>query len=206
MPNRVDAIIDRIRSLEHELEVEFSKQRSGFSFGLEHGRARFEEEAIRRLTERRTHILKYVLGSPLLVAVTAPVIYSLLIPFVLVDLWVSVYQAVCFRVYKIPQVRRGRYMNFDRTGLPYLNLLEKLNCAYCSYVNGIVAYVGEVAARTEQYWCPIKHTRRVVGAHARYDGFEDFGDGHSYRRRLDDIRSALRTESDTGPRAAGTDA
>ena len=196
MPNRVDVLIDRIRSLEHELEVEFSKQRSGFRFGLEHGRARFEEEAIRRLTERRTRLLNYVFGAPLLVAVTAPVIYSLLIPFLLVDLWVSIYQAICFRVYRIPQVRRGRYMNFDRTGLPYLNALEKLNCAYCSYVNGVIAYVREVASRTEQYWCPIKHTRRVVGGHGRYDGFEDFGDGDGYRSRLEDLRTALRTEED----------
>lgn len=194
MPNRVDALIDRIRLLEHELEVEFAKQRAGFRFGLEHGRARFEEEAIRRLTERRTHLLNYVFSSPLLVAVTAPVIYSLLIPFLLADLWVSLYQAICFRVYRIPQVRRTRYMNFDRTGLPYLNALEKLNCAYCSYVNGVIAYVREVAARTEQYWCPIKHTRRVVGSHARYDAFQPFGDGESYRRHLDDLRTALRTE------------
>lgn len=196
MSNRVDVLIDRIRSLEHELEVEFSKQRSGFRFGLEHGRARFEEEAIRRLTERRTRLLNYMFSSPLLVAVTAPVVYSLLIPFAVVDLWVSIYQAICFRVYRIPQVHRGRYMNFDRNGLPYLNALEKLNCAYCSYVNGVIAYVGEVASRTEQYWCPIKHTRRVVGAHARYDGFENFGDGDGYRRHLEDLRASMRTEED----------
>ena len=201
MPNRVDVLIDRIRSLEHELEVEFSKQRSGFRFGLEHGRARFEEEAIRRLTERRTRLLNYVFSSPLLVAVTAPVIYSLLIPFLLVDLWVSIYQAICFRVYRIPRVGRGRYMNFDRTGLPYLNALEKLNCAYCSYVIGVIAYAREVASRTEQYWCPIKHTRRVVGGHGRYDGFEDFGDGEGYRSRLEDLRMALRTEEDADPGA-----
>lgn len=199
MPNRVDTLIDRIRSLEHELEFEFSKQRSGFRFGLEHGRARFEEEAIRRLTERRTHLFHYVFSSPLLVAVTAPVIYSLLIPFLLADLWVSIYQAICFRVYRIPRVRRSRYMNFDRTGLPYLNALEKLNCAFCSYANGVIAYIREVAARTEQYWCPIKHTRRLIGSHARYDAFQAFGDGADYRRHLDDIREALRSEEDEGP-------
>ncbi len=196
MTSRVDILIDRIRTLEHELEVEFSKQRSGFRFGLEHGRARFEEEAIRRLTERRTRLLNYMFSSPLLVAVTAPVIYSLIIPFAVADLWVSIYQAICFRVYRIPQVHRGRYMNFDRNGLPYLNALEKLNCAYCSYVNGVIAYVSEVASRTEQYWCPIKHTRRLVGAHARYDSFENFGDGDGYRRHLEDLRTALRTEED----------
>ena len=195
MTNRVDSLIEQIRALEHDLAAEFSRQRSGFRFGLEHGRARFEEEALRRLEERRTHLLKYILGAPLLYVLTAPLIYSLILPFAVVDLWVSLYQAVCFRVYGIPQVPRGRYMIFDRTGLPYLNAVEKLNCAYCSYVNGVIAYVREVAARTEQYWCPIKHTRRLMGAHGRYAGFGDFGDGEHYREALEASRRALREDS-----------
>jgi len=132
MTNRVDTLINQIRELEHDLAAEFSRQRSGFRFGLEHGRVRFEEEAVLRLEERRVHLMKYILGAPVLFVVTAPVIYSLILPFAVADLWVSLYQAVCFRVYRIPQVPRGRYMIFDRTGLPYLNALEKLNCAYCS--------------------------------------------------------------------------
>ena len=48
MTSRVDSLIHQIRELEHELAAEFSRQRSGFRFGLEHGRARFEEEAVRR--------------------------------------------------------------------------------------------------------------------------------------------------------------
>lgn len=194
MTNRVDSLIEQIRVLEHDLAAEFSRQRSGFRFGLEHGRARFEEEAVRRLEERRTHLVKYILGAPVLYVVTAPVIYSLILPFAVVDLWVSLYQAVCFRVYGVPQVPRGRYMIFDRTGLPYLNALEKLNCAYCSYVNGVIAYVREVSARTEQYWCPIKHTRRLMGAHGRYAGFGDFGDGEAYREALEASRRALRED------------
>lgn len=191
MVNRVDSLVEQIRALEHELAAEFSRQRAGFRFGLEHGRARFEEEAVRRLEERRIGLMKYLLGAPVLFVLTAPVIYSLILPFALVDLWVSLYQAVCFRVYGIPQVPRGRYMIFDRTGLPYLNALEKLNCAYCSYVNGVVAYVREVSGRTEQYWCPIKHTRRLMGAHGRYAGFDEFGDGEGYRKALEASRKAL---------------
>lgn len=103
---------------------------------------------------------KYVFNARILVALTSPVIYSLIIPFALVDLWASLYQAVCFRVYEVPQVPRGRYIILDRAGLPYLNALEKLYCAYCSYVSGVIAYVREIGSRTEQYWCPIKHARR----------------------------------------------
>ena len=74
MTNRVDALMSQIHALEHDLAAEISRQRSGFRFGLEHGRARFEEEALRRLEERRTHLMKYIFGAPVLYALSAPVI------------------------------------------------------------------------------------------------------------------------------------
>jgi hypothetical protein len=98
------------------------------------------------------------------VVLTAPVIYAVIVPLVLLDLFVTIYQRVCFPVYGIPKVNRGDYLIFDRHHLAYLNALEKLNCAYCSYANGLIAYVREIAGRTEQYWCPIKHARRDWGS------------------------------------------
>lgn len=80
---------------------------------------------------------------------------------------------------------------FDRTHLGYLNLLEKINCAYCSYGNGLIAYCREVVGLTEQYWCPIKHARRVFQAHAHYHGFADYGDAENYRAELARLRHAL---------------
>ena len=82
----------------------------------------------------------------------------------------------------------GDYLVFDRHHLAYLNALEKLNCAYCAYANGLIAYVREIASRTEEYWCPIKHARRLIGAHAYYATFEDYGDAEGYRRRLEELR------------------
>lgn len=194
MSQAIDAIIDRIRDLELELEAEFAQQRAGLRFGLERGVIQFEEEVVRRQRELRTGLARFLLTAPPLYILTAPVIYSLILPFAVVDLWVSAYQAICFRVYGIPQVRRSRYMIFDRAGLPYLNAIEKLNCAYCSYVNGVIAYVREVGARTEQFWCPIKHARRVLGQHARQAGFEDFGEAETYQQRQQELRAALRAE------------
>ena len=77
----------------------------------------------------------------------------------------------------------GDYLIFDRYQLAYLNILEKINCAYCSYANGLLAYAREIAGRTEIYFCPIKHARRVVAAHEGYDAFEEFGDAEGFRRR-----------------------
>ncbi|MFT5775837.1 hypothetical protein [Hyphomonas sp.] len=122
----IETIQEKIRGLELELEAEFAKRRTGLRYGLERGRARFEEEVARRHRELRTHLARYVFTARPLVWLTAPVIYSRIVPFAVVDLWVSVYQAICFRAYGIPQVQRHRYLVFDRSGLAYLNMIEKL--------------------------------------------------------------------------------
>lgn len=127
-----------------------------------------------------------------LVALTAPLIYSMIVPFLLLDLGVTIYQFLCFPVYRIARVRRSEYLLFDRARLPYLNLLERLNCTYCSYANGLLAYVGEVAARTEQYWCAIKHSDQPRAPHGRYDTFADFGDARGYRVKRNSLRRALK--------------
>lgn len=136
---------------------------------------------------------------------TAPVIYSGWVAFLLLDLFVSVYQAVCFPVYRIPKVRRADYLIFDREDLPYLNVVEKFNCFYCSYGNGVVAYAREVAARTEQYWCPIKHARRIAAAHERYPKFFDHGDAEAFRAGLVRLRRDYRDTLSARQRPGGGD-
>ncbi len=184
-------LADRIQALERELEAELAKRRAELRVGLENGRAAFEEEILRRHRELRTHMSAYILRARLLVVLTAPLIYALIVPLVLLDLCITVYQTVCFPVYKIEKVKRGDYFAFDRGHLAYLNAVEKLNCAYCSYANGLIAYAREIAARTEQYWCPIKHARRVIGAHAHYAQFDDYGDAEAYRKRLGELEKSV---------------
>jgi hypothetical protein len=190
MNPHIVALTEKIRMLEAELEAELAQRRAELRVGLEKGKAFFEEEILRRHRELRTRLSTYVLNARLLVILTAPVIYALIVPLVLLDLFVTIYQAVCFPVYGIPKARRRDYLVFDRHHLAYLNALEKLNCAYCSYANGLIAYVREIASRTEQYWCPIKHARRVIGAHPRYASFEDYGDAEGYRKWLEQFQDA----------------
>ena len=191
MNPHIAALTEKIRALEKELDAELAKRRAELRIGLEHGRVAFEEELLRRHRALRRRLLPYILGANPLVILTAPVIYAGVVPFLLLDLFVTVYQAVCFPIYGIAKVKRADYLVFDRHHLAYLNALEKLNCAYCSYANGLIAYVREIAARTEQYWCPIKHARRVVGTHARYALFDDYGEGEGYPERLAERRKAL---------------
>lgn len=184
----------KIRELEAEVDAQLARRRAELRVGLEHGRIVFEQEILRRHRELKTALSTYLWNANPLVILTAPVIYALIVPLVLLDLFVSVYQAVCFPVYKIPKVRRTDYFVFDRHHLAYLNAIEKLNCAYCSYANCLIAYVREIAARTEQYWCPIKHARRVVGSHPRYAEFDDYGDAEGYVARAAQLRDALAKE------------
>lgn len=111
---------------------------------------------------QRVGLWRYLRHSRWPVVLTASLIYAGLPVFALLNAFISLYQAVCFPIYGIPRVRRLAHLVFDRSGLPYLNLVEKFNCFYCSYGNGVVSYAREVAARTEQYWCPIKHARPLV--------------------------------------------
>lgn len=122
----------------------------------------------------------YLANGDRATALTVPVIYSLLIPVVLLDAWLWLFQRLCFPVYGIPRVHRRAHVVLDRHRLPYLNAVERLNCAYCGYVNGVFGLAREVAARTEAYWCPIKHARQPRDTHRLYDRFAPHGDAAAF--------------------------
>lgn len=197
--SQIKAIIANIRALENELEEAFAKTRADLRMRIENDRIVFEEQILKRHRELKIKLWDYIRSAPLLVVLTAPLIYVLIIPMVLLDITVSIYHAICFPVYGIKKVRRSEYIVFDRQNLAYLNIVEKLNCAYCSYANGLFAYVREIAARTEQYWCPIKHVRRLISPHAHYAEFVDYGDAEAYHTQLTELRRKLADEQDATP-------
>lgn len=191
MASQLAALMEKMRSVEGEIEAELAKQREELRFRFENSRIVFEDEALRIHRAIKTRASRYFLQANPLVILVAPVIYTLLIPIALLDIFVIVYQLICFPVYKIPKVRRRDYLVFDRHHLAYLNIIEKINCAYCSYANGAIAFAREVAARTEVYWCPIKHARRVLGPHPHYQEFADFGDAEGYRKQLASMKDGV---------------
>lgn len=196
MNERIAGIIGNIHDLEKQLEVEFAKRRLELSFTVTDRVVKFEEHVLKRHRELKMRLSHYILGARPLMLITAPVIYSLVLPFMLLDFFVTVYQWVCFPVYGMPLVRRSDYLVIDRGHLAYLNVIEKINCMYCGYGNGVIAYVREVASMTEQYWCPIKHARRVVATHDRYRQFVDYGDAENYRTELEVLRTQVRQKRD----------
>jgi hypothetical protein len=192
MTTQLDTLMDKLKSVEAEIETALTKRREELRFRLENRRIVFEREVLRIHHALKTRASSYLIDANPLIVLTAPVIYSLIVPIALVDLWVMAYQAICFPVYRIPKVRRRDYLVFDRHHLAYLNIIEKINCAYCSYCNGAIAFIREVASRTEVYWCPIKHARRILGPHPHYQGFADFGDAEGFREKLEQIKDGVK--------------
>ena len=194
MPSPIDELLERIVTLEKDLEIELDRARDRWRYRIDAGRVRFERDVRQAHKRLKKSIPRFLRESSVPNLLTAPLIYSMVLPIALLDLWITIYQSVCFRVYGIARVRRSAYIVIDRQHLAYLNAIEKLNCIYCGYTNGVFAYIREVAGRTEQYWCPIRHARRVRGPHPHYRQFVDYGDAEGYHRRLLPLRTDLRDD------------
>ena len=186
-PTALDEILHRLHQTQQELEQELDRlleeKREQFRYRLRRGRVVFEREIRRWQQQYKTGSWSYLMKAPLLVILSAPLIYGMLVPLLLLDVSISLYQHICFRIYRIPLVRRTDYLVIDRHHLAYLNLIQKANCVYCGYANGLIEYAREITARTEQYWCPIKHARRTLDAHHREQRFVDYGDAEEFSER-----------------------
>lgn len=206
MSPQLERIHKRLHEAERDVLDDIAAARQRWHYRVHRGRVWFDREVVRAHQRVRQTIPSYIRQGSVLSLLTAPVIYSLLVPLALLDAWVWAYQWICFPIYGIARVRRRRYFVMDRRRLAYLNGIEKANCTLCSYANGLIAYVREVAARTEQYWCPIKHARRMAAAHQRYDAFFDYGDAAGYRRGLSALRRTLPRRDARAPSRNARDA
>ncbi|MCL2468689.1 MAG: hypothetical protein FWF24_00430 [Alphaproteobacteria bacterium] len=188
MNEKIKELSVLIQQLQERMEEEFQKSRAYYHVKL-HGKiASFAEDIIALHKQNRIKWSTFFKQAKLGHVITAPVIYSMIVPLVFLDFFVTLYQHICFRVYNIPLVKRTTFMDIDRHHLAYLNAVEKLNCLYCSYGNGVLAYAREIAARTEQFWCPVKHATRVRDPHHYYMKFLSYGDAQGYQQGLEQLR------------------
>ncbi len=192
MNSRLDEILDEIRTLEKEVQSEMKRREEELKYRVVEGRVIFEREILALHKRIAGSLFFYIVRAPLLTILSAPVIYAMVVPTMLMDLCLYIYQALCFPVYGIPKVKRSDHIVLDRHYLKYLNFIERLNCDYCSYFNGLSSYATEIAARTEQYWCPIKHASGKARRHSRAHRFVDYGDAESYRTKLAELRRQLK--------------
>ncbi len=117
--------------------------------------------------------------------VGAPLVWLMIIPVVISDVFLELYHQIAFPIYGIKKVKRSHYIRiFDREKLPYLTWYEKLGCMYCGYVNGWLHYASVIAGRTENYFCAIAHLEKRGYIPSEHEAtFAKFGDEAALKRR-----------------------
>lgn len=199
MNNTIRRLLDQISLLDNELRAALHEQEARLSFQIKGRRVEFEQTV--RDTHRRLKvgIVRWFLTVRPQNFLCAPFIYGMIVPLAFFDLCITLYQAICFPIFRIAKARRSDYLVFDRQQLEYLNAFEKVHCVYCEYANGLIAYAAEITARTEQYFCPIRHAKKILGSHARYTGFLGYGEAADYHDKVEGFRAALVEDRDAVP-------
>lgn len=194
MNAHVRSLLDRIAALEEELSTELHNGDRRLGHRTLGSRVQFSPATRLAHRQQRMGLGRWLISIEPRNLLAIPFIYGMTLPLLVLDLGISLYQAICFPLFGVAKVRRHDFMAHDRHHLDYLNAIEKLNCTYCSYANGLLAYSREIAARTEQYFCPIKHSRQVAGNHARYARFLEYGDPIEFHARVERLRRELAAE------------
>jgi len=196
MNDRIQELLKQISVLEDELRTALNDQQSNISFQIKGKRVEFEKTVKQAHCKLKTNFFRWLVSNRPQNLITGPIIYSMIVPLLITDFFVTLYQFTCFPIYGIKKVNRGIYIVFDRHQLSYLNFIEKFHCTYCAYGNGMIAYVTEIIARTELYFCPIKHASKKLGTHDRYAQFLNYGDAENYQERIELIRVAMNKEAE----------
>ena len=191
MNEKITQILAQMAALEDDLRIAVHEKESKMFFQIKGKRIEFEQSVKATHRKLKQNFFRWLVTNRPQNLITGPIIYAMVFPLMMLDFFVSLYQFTCFPIYGINKVRRKNYIVFDRQHLAYLNFVEKFHCTYCAYGSGLMGYMGEIIARTEEYFCPIKHAHKILGTHTRYNRFLDYGDAADYEARLEAFRVAL---------------
>lgn len=191
MNENIAQLLAQIAALEDDLRTAVHAQESRMFFVINGKRIEFESSVKAGHRKFKKSMLRWLTTDRPQNLITGPIIYAMILPLVMLDICVSFYQWSCFPIYRIAKVRRSDYIVFDRYHLGYLNWIEKFHCTYCEYGNGLMSYMAEILAKTEEYFCPIKHAHKVLGTHGRYNRFLEYGEADAYEAKLNEYRLAL---------------
>jgi len=106
MPNSaIQDLIDQFNQIKKNLEMDVESKRKQFDYQFNKKRIIFEKVLLKAHKKLKTGSLRYLFNANLLTIITAPLIYMLIVPLLLLDLFVSLYQAICFPIYKVKKLK-----------------------------------------------------------------------------------------------------
>lgn len=181
MKSTISRILQEIENKRKELAEEYERIKKKYNFEYIKWKITFSKEQKLENKKKKRSFWQTTKSTTFREYLSIPFIYSMMIPAVILDLFLFMYQQTAMRLYRIPLVKRSDYITLERKHLDYLNWVEKLNCIYCSYVNWLFAYAVEIAWKTEKYWCPIKHAKKMTSSHNWEKYFADYGDADWFK-------------------------
>ncbi|MDQ7008966.1 MAG: hypothetical protein Q9M94_01595 [Candidatus Gracilibacteria bacterium] len=187
MKSKINKILEDISSKKEELITEYEKAKEKYGFNIVGKKIIWKSGKETELKRSRKSVWNTIFTAEIREILSIPFIWIMLFPALILDFCLFIYQNTAIRLYKIPLAKRSDYIVFDRKQLAYLNWIQKINCIYCSYINGLFQYSVEVAGRTEKYWCPIKHARKKEGFHDWEKHFADYGDAEGFKETFCNI-------------------
>lgn len=184
MKSRIKDLLAKIEALNLALQKEHARLAQKYGFSINERRIVFIQKFKARNKNWRIPAWKYAVPRNFRHFLSIPFIYMMIVPAVILDAFISLYNWTALPLYGIPPVRRDDHFVYDRRFLDYLNVIQKANCLYCSYVNGLFAFAGEIGARTERYWCPIKAANKPKASHGWYKDFADYGSPEEWQEKF----------------------
>ena len=181
MKSKINIILSDIDKKKEELKVEYTKLMDKYGFTFSWGKIVFNSEKVKENKRLKKPLLETIFTAQIREIISIPFIYMMYFPALLLDFMLFIYQHVAFRLYKIPIVKRSEFIIYDRAQLDYLNIVQKINCIYCSYFNWLMSYAVEIWWRTERYWCPIKHAKKMKWWHDWQKHFSDYWDPDGFK-------------------------
>ena len=121
MENRIRHLLAQISALEEDLRTALHEQETRLFYQIDGKRVEFEGRIRTAHRELKRGILGWIVTDRPQNFLTGPVIYSLIVPLAFLDLCVTMFQVICFPIYRIARVRRADYIVFDHQHLDFLN-------------------------------------------------------------------------------------
>jgi hypothetical protein len=98
MNEKVRQLLDQITSLEEELSKAVHEQESKALYQIKGKRIEFEESIHQTHLRLKTSFFHWLVTYRPQNLITGPIIYSMIFPFLMLDLCVSFYQFTCFPI------------------------------------------------------------------------------------------------------------
>ncbi len=138
MHSTIREILAKIETLNIELRGEYERLSEKYGFYFQRKKVIFLEMFREKNKRKKVPLYQYLIPRNwrhVRYILSIPFIYGMIVPAIFLDIALTIYQRITFPLYTIPLVRRSDFIMDDRRFLDYLNILEKINCLYCSYVN-----------------------------------------------------------------------